>query len=97
MIFYILVNSPQTLHSKILETILRAPVLFFNRNPIGKSDMKCLSEYVLLTHLMPDYIFMFENGRDAWKKTKNVYVYSFSTKSFTDNFSYQRKSAYRSI
>lgn len=80
----------------MLETILRAPVLFFSRNPIGKSDMKCLSEYILLTHLMPDYIFMIENGRGAWKKT-TVCVYSFSTKSFADNFSYQRKSAYRSM
>ncbi|XP_017911930.1 PREDICTED: multidrug resistance-associated protein 4-like [Capra hircus] len=36
LIFYVLVNSSQTLHSKMLETILRAPVLFFNRNPIGR-------------------------------------------------------------
>ena len=63
----------------MLESILRAPVLFFNRNPIGKSVMKFLSEYVLLTHLVPDYIFIFENGRYAWKKI-TVYVYSFSTK-----------------
>ena len=34
---------------------------------------------------MPDYISIFENGRDAWKKI-TVYVYSFSTKSFTGNF-----------
>ncbi|OWK00654.1 hypothetical protein Celaphus_00016772, partial [Cervus elaphus hippelaphus] len=33
LIFYILVNSSQTLHNKMLETILRAPVLFFNTNP----------------------------------------------------------------
>ncbi|XP_060989040.1 ATP-binding cassette sub-family C member 4-like [Dama dama] len=35
LIFYILVNSSQTLHNKMLESILRVPVLFFNRNPIG--------------------------------------------------------------
>ncbi|KAB0340788.1 hypothetical protein FD754_022828, partial [Muntiacus muntjak] len=34
LIFYILVNSSQTLHNKMLETILRAPVLFFHRNLI---------------------------------------------------------------
>ena len=96
LIFYIFVNSSQTLHNKILESILRAPVSFFNSNPIGKSDTKFLSEYVLLTHLVPNYIFIFENGRDAWKKII-VYVYSFYTKSFTDNFSYQRKSEYRSL
>ncbi|XP_057563357.1 ATP-binding cassette sub-family C member 4-like isoform X2 [Hippopotamus amphibius kiboko] len=36
LIFYVLVNSSQTLHKKMLESILRAPVLFFNRNPIGR-------------------------------------------------------------
>ena len=53
LIFYILVNSSRILHNKMLETILRAPVLFFNRNPIGKSDTKFFSEYVLLTHKVP--------------------------------------------
>ncbi|MXQ98864.1 hypothetical protein E5288_WYG002117 [Bos mutus] len=53
LIFYILVNSSRTLHNKMLETILRAPVLLFNRNPIGKSDTKFFSEYVLLTHKVP--------------------------------------------
>ena len=96
LIFYIFVNSSQTLHNKILESILRAPILFFNSNPIGKSDTKFLSEYVSLTYLVPNYIFVFENGRDARKKI-TVCVYSFYTKSFTDNFSYQRKSEYRSL
>ncbi|XP_070656002.1 ATP-binding cassette sub-family C member 4-like [Bos indicus] len=36
LIFYVLVNSSHTLHDKMLESILRAPVLFFNRNPIGR-------------------------------------------------------------
>ncbi|KAI4565332.1 hypothetical protein MJT46_009675 [Ovis ammon polii x Ovis aries] len=39
LIFYILVNSSRTLHNKMLETILRAPVLFFLRNPIVQSTM----------------------------------------------------------
>ena len=69
----------------MLESILRAPVLFFNRNPIGKSDMKFLNEYVLETDLVPDYIFIFENGRYAWKKI-TVCVFSFSTKNFIYNF-----------
>ncbi|KAM9674923.1 ATP-binding cassette sub-family C member 4-like [Dama dama] len=33
---YILVNSSQTLHNKMLKSILRAPVLFFDRNPAGR-------------------------------------------------------------
>ncbi|XP_061290371.1 ATP-binding cassette sub-family C member 4-like isoform X4 [Bos javanicus] len=36
LIFYVLVNASQTLHNKILRSILRAPVLFFYRNPIGR-------------------------------------------------------------
>ncbi|KAM9674301.1 ATP-binding cassette sub-family C member 4-like [Dama dama] len=35
LLFYILVNSSQILHNKMLESILRAPVLFFDRNTIG--------------------------------------------------------------
>lgn len=37
LVFYVLVNSSQALHNKMFESILRAPVLFFDRNPIGKS------------------------------------------------------------
>ncbi|KAB1267582.1 Multidrug resistance-associated protein 4 [Camelus dromedarius] len=47
LVFYVLVSSSQTLHNKMFESILRAPVLFFDRNPIGKSDTKFLSKYVL--------------------------------------------------
>ncbi|XP_060989039.1 ATP-binding cassette sub-family C member 4-like [Dama dama] len=36
LIFYVLVNSSQTLHNKMLESIFRAPMLFFDRNPIGR-------------------------------------------------------------
>ncbi|TEA41155.1 hypothetical protein DBR06_SOUSAS5610001, partial [Sousa chinensis] len=35
LMFCILVNSSQIWHNKMLESILRAPVLFFDRNPIG--------------------------------------------------------------
>uniref|UniRef100_A0A8C0SL69 Multidrug resistance-associated protein 4 n=1 Tax=Canis lupus familiaris TaxID=9615 RepID=A0A8C0SL69_CANLF len=36
LMFYVLVNSSQTLHNKMFESILRAPVLFFDTNPIGR-------------------------------------------------------------
>ncbi|XP_042110943.1 ATP-binding cassette sub-family C member 4-like isoform X2 [Ovis aries] len=36
LIFYVLVNSSQTLHNKMLKSIFRAPMLFFDRNPIGR-------------------------------------------------------------
>lgn len=52
----------------MFESILRAPILFFDRNPIGKSDTKILSQYVLLTQLVLDYTSVFENGAEACKK-----------------------------
>uniref|UniRef100_A0A4X1UZA8 Multidrug resistance-associated protein 4 n=1 Tax=Sus scrofa TaxID=9823 RepID=A0A4X1UZA8_PIG len=36
LMFYILVNSSQTLHKQMLESVLRAPVLFFDRHPTGR-------------------------------------------------------------
>ncbi|XP_005374166.1 PREDICTED: multidrug resistance-associated protein 4 isoform X2 [Chinchilla lanigera] len=36
LMFYVLVNSSQTLHNKMFESILKAPVLFFDRNPVGR-------------------------------------------------------------
>ncbi|KAB0345475.1 hypothetical protein FD754_022401, partial [Muntiacus muntjak] len=48
LIFYVLVNSSQTLHNKMLESIFRAPMLFFDRNPIGKSYIKFLSKHTFL-------------------------------------------------
>lgn len=36
LVFQVLVNSGQTLHNKMFKSILKAPVLFFDRNPIGK-------------------------------------------------------------
>ncbi|NXT80894.1 MRP4 protein, partial [Zapornia atra] len=38
LVFQVLVNSGQTLHNKMFQSILRAPVLFFDRNPIGKCN-----------------------------------------------------------
>ncbi|XP_010140951.1 PREDICTED: multidrug resistance-associated protein 4-like, partial [Buceros rhinoceros silvestris] len=34
LVFQVLVNSGQTLHNKMFQSILKAPVLFFDRNPI---------------------------------------------------------------
>lgn len=36
LVFYVLVNASQTLHNRMFESILKAPVLFFDRNPIGR-------------------------------------------------------------
>ncbi|XP_075805253.1 ATP-binding cassette sub-family C member 4 isoform X1 [Microtus pennsylvanicus] len=36
LVFYVLVKASQTLHNRMFESILKAPVLFFDRNPIGR-------------------------------------------------------------
>nr|KAF6427058.1 ATP binding cassette subfamily C member 4 [Rousettus aegyptiacus] len=36
LVFYVLVNASKTLHDRMFESILKAPVLFFDRNPIGR-------------------------------------------------------------
>ncbi|XP_054557204.1 ATP-binding cassette sub-family C member 4 isoform X2 [Talpa occidentalis] len=36
LVFHVLVSSSQILHNKMFASILRAPVLFFDRNPIGR-------------------------------------------------------------
>ncbi|XP_061290378.1 ATP-binding cassette sub-family C member 4-like [Bos javanicus] len=63
LIFYILVNSSQTLHNKMLETILRAPVLFFSRNPIGRILNRFSKDIGHMDDLLPlilqDFIQMF--------------------------------------
>ena len=83
---YILVNSSQTLHNKMLKSILRAPVSFFDRNPEGKSDTKFLSKYVL-TQSVLCHVLVFENGRDAWNKSVCVLIH-FLQKSSLIFFSY---------
>ncbi|XP_070327220.1 LOW QUALITY PROTEIN: ATP-binding cassette sub-family C member 4-like [Odocoileus virginianus] len=63
LIFYVLVNSSQIFHNKMLESILRVPVLFFDRNPVGRilnrfsKDIGHLDDLLPLTFL--DFIQTF--------------------------------------
>ncbi|XP_065758454.1 ATP-binding cassette sub-family C member 4-like [Muntiacus reevesi] len=63
LIFYILVNSSRTLHNKMLEAILRAPVLFFNINPIGRILNRFFKDIGHMDDLLPlifqDFIQIF--------------------------------------
>ena len=38
LFFYVLVKSTDTLHKRMFDTILRAPVHFFDVNPIGRGS-----------------------------------------------------------
>ncbi|XP_038948895.1 ATP-binding cassette subfamily C member 4 isoform X2 [Rattus norvegicus] len=40
LVFYVLVNASQTLHNRMFESILKAPVLFFDRNPIELTQLE---------------------------------------------------------
>ncbi|XP_068923442.1 ATP-binding cassette sub-family C member 4 isoform X2 [Petaurus breviceps papuanus] len=63
LIFYVLVNASKNLHNKMFESILKAPVLFFDRNPIGRilnrfsKDIGHLDDLLPLTFL--DFIQIF--------------------------------------
>uniref|UniRef100_A0A452RZ89 ATP binding cassette subfamily C member 4 (PEL blood group) n=1 Tax=Ursus americanus TaxID=9643 RepID=A0A452RZ89_URSAM len=90
LVFYVLVHSSQTLHNKMFESILRAPVLFFDRNPVGKSDTRFLSQSPLL---VSDPVSAFENGGEAWEKWLYVLI-PFVQKAPLAVCSYQTKSNY---
>lgn len=49
LVFQVLVSSGQNLHNRMFQSILKAPVLFFDRNPIGKfiSKKKKSPEYLM--------------------------------------------------
>ena len=68
----------------MLDSILRAPVVFFDRNPLGKSDIEFLNK-CLVNMLSAGLHLVFENGGDAWKQIM-VHIDSFSIKSSTDIF-----------
>lgn len=69
----------------MFEFILKVSVLFFDRNLIGKLDIEFFRKYVLLIRLVFDYILVFENGGDVWKKII-LRVDLFFLKSFVDIF-----------
>ena len=39
LFFYVLVKSTETLHKRMFDAILRAPVHFFDVNPIGRRKL----------------------------------------------------------
>ncbi|NWX88406.1 MRP4 protein, partial [Nothoprocta pentlandii] len=53
LVFQVLVNSSQTLHNKMFQSILKAPVLFFDRNPIGKILNRFSKDIGHLDDLLP--------------------------------------------
>ncbi|XP_065757968.1 ATP-binding cassette sub-family C member 4-like [Muntiacus reevesi] len=53
LLFHILINSSQTLHSKMVESILRSLVLFFDRNSIGRILNRFCKDIGRMDDLLP--------------------------------------------
>ncbi|XP_053167888.1 ATP-binding cassette sub-family C member 4 isoform X2 [Hemicordylus capensis] len=53
LVFQVLVNAAQTLHNKMFQSILSAPVLFFDRNPIGRILNRFSKDIGHLDDLLP--------------------------------------------
>ncbi|XP_035420768.1 ATP-binding cassette sub-family C member 4 isoform X1 [Cygnus atratus] len=53
LVFQVLVNSGQTLHNRMFQAILKAPVLFFDRNPIGRILNRFSKDIGHLDDLLP--------------------------------------------
>ncbi|XP_068864472.1 ATP-binding cassette sub-family C member 4 isoform X2 [Aphelocoma coerulescens] len=83
LVFRVLVNSGQNLHNKMFQSILKAPVLFFDRNPIGRilnrfsKDIGHLDDLLPLTFL--DFVqvsfitlLIIPSGRNIFSFLKTV-------------------------
>ncbi|XP_072883242.1 ATP-binding cassette sub-family C member 4 isoform X2 [Hemitrygon akajei] len=57
LIFKVLVNASQDLHNKMFTSIIKAPVLFFDKNPIGRILNRFSKDVGHLDDLLP-YTFM---------------------------------------
>uniref|UniRef100_A0A670YU83 Multidrug resistance-associated protein 4 n=1 Tax=Pseudonaja textilis TaxID=8673 RepID=A0A670YU83_PSETE len=53
LMFHILVNAARTLHNKMFQSVLRTPVLFFDRNPIGRILNRFSKDIGHLDDLLP--------------------------------------------
>ncbi|XP_053792269.1 ATP-binding cassette sub-family C member 4 isoform X3 [Vidua macroura] len=53
LVFQVLVNSGQNLHNKMFQSILKAPVLFFDRNPVGRILNRFSKDIGHLDDLLP--------------------------------------------
>ncbi|XP_026524765.1 multidrug resistance-associated protein 4 [Notechis scutatus] len=53
LMFHILVNAARSLHNKMFQSVLRTPVLFFDRNPIGRILNRFSKDIGHLDDLLP--------------------------------------------
>ncbi|XP_075708503.1 ATP-binding cassette sub-family C member 4 isoform X2 [Rhinoderma darwinii] len=53
LVFHVLVSAAQALHNQMFQSLLRAPVLFFDRNPIGRILNRFSKDIGHLDDLLP--------------------------------------------
>ena len=51
LFYFICVNASRVLHNRMFASVLRAPVLFFDNNPIGKPPFINRGDVVMVTFL----------------------------------------------
>ena len=57
--FYVTLKSSENLHSKMLFSILRAPVLFFDTNPSGRMINRFAKDIGYMDETLPWYLLLF--------------------------------------
>ena len=67
--YFVCVNASRVLHNRMFVAILRAPVLFFDTNPIGEQD--CLS-VAMIWHLIHSCLALPSAGRVLNRFAKDV-------------------------
>ena len=73
LLFETLVNSSKRLHDKMTIAILKAPVLFYDTNPVGRIMNRFSGDIAVLDELLP-YLFV---------DTVQIFLYSVGTVIFT--------------
>ncbi|XP_077339166.1 ATP-binding cassette sub-family C member 4 isoform X3 [Lithobates pipiens] len=66
LVFQVLVSAAQALHNQMFQSLLRAPVLFFDRNPIGRILNRFSKDIGHLDDLLP---FTFLDFLQSWKSS----------------------------
>ena len=68
--FFLCVNSSRVLHNRMFASILRAPVLFFDTNPVGRVLNRFSNDTGLLDDLLPFHFSEYLVVRYTKSRTK---------------------------
>ena len=80
LFFETLVNSSKNLHDRMTIAILKAPVLFYDTNPVGRILNRFSGDVAILDELLPDVfvgtvqLFMYSAGSVVFTSTLNPWI-----------------------